>query len=55
MHCPSAALSCRTMHAISVRVLDEIPYTAFAAKSIEELTREVRDRIAAELAEPAAS
>ena len=40
-------------HAITVRVLDEIPYATFASSPIEVLTEDVRARIAAELGEAA--
>jgi 1-acyl-sn-glycerol-3-phosphate acyltransferase len=36
-------------HAIRVRVLDEIPYSAFAGRPAEVLAREIRERFAAEL------
>ncbi len=38
-------------HAIRVRVLDEIPYLSFAHKPVERVMHDVRERIAAELAE----
>ncbi|MBI4515344.1 MAG: 1-acyl-sn-glycerol-3-phosphate acyltransferase [Deltaproteobacteria bacterium] len=38
-------------HAISVRVLDEIPYASFASMPAEALTQAVRSRIAAALGE----
>jgi 1-acyl-sn-glycerol-3-phosphate acyltransferase len=36
-------------HAIRIRVLDEIPYSAFAHQSVEDLTANVRNLFAAEL------
>lgn len=36
-------------HAIRVRVLDELPYESFAHRSVDALTAQVRDRLAAEL------
>jgi 1-acyl-sn-glycerol-3-phosphate acyltransferase len=36
-------------HAISIRVLDEIPYPHFAHQSVEQLTKNVRDVFAAAL------
>jgi 1-acyl-sn-glycerol-3-phosphate acyltransferase len=38
---------------IRIHVLDEIPHASFAHTSVEALTQEVRDRIAAELVETA--
>ncbi len=38
-------------HEIRVRVLDEIPYAAFAHKTVDALTAEVRERIALALGE----
>jgi 1-acyl-sn-glycerol-3-phosphate acyltransferase len=40
-------------HAISIRVLDEIPYPQFAHQSVEQLTKNVRDVFAAALGEHA--
>jgi len=40
-------------HAIRIRVLDEIPYASFADIPVERVTDDVRERIAAALAEPA--
>jgi 1-acyl-sn-glycerol-3-phosphate acyltransferase len=42
-------------HAIRIRVLDEIPYRSFADVPVEVLTRQMRERFAAELGETAAS
>jgi 1-acyl-sn-glycerol-3-phosphate acyltransferase len=42
-------------HAIRIRVLDEIPYRSFADMPVERLTREIRERFAAELGETAAA
>src|SRR5512140_1550245 len=41
-------------HAISIRVLDEIPHASFADKPVEVLTREIRERFARELGETGA-
>lgn len=41
-------------HAIRVRILPEIPHASFAGKSVETVTEEVRERIAAELDETSA-
>ena len=41
-------------HAISVRVLPEIPYESFAGESVEELTDEVHELFLRELREPEA-
>jgi 1-acyl-sn-glycerol-3-phosphate acyltransferase len=38
-------------HAIRVRILDEVPYAAFAGASVDELTVRMRARFAAELGE----
>jgi 1-acyl-sn-glycerol-3-phosphate acyltransferase len=38
-------------HAISVRVLDEIPYASFANLPVEQLTEQVRDLFVTELGE----
>ena len=42
-------------HQIRIRVLKEIPYATFADKSVEALTAEVRELIAAKLGEHAAA
>jgi len=42
-------------HAISVRVLDEIPYASFAEKPVEAIVREVRSTIATELGDSEAA
>ena len=42
-------------HAIRIRVLDEIPHRSFADKPVEAVTREVRERFAAELGETASA
>ena len=41
-------------HAIRIRVLDAIPYARVASLSVEAMTEQVRNIIAAELGEPAA-
>jgi 1-acyl-sn-glycerol-3-phosphate acyltransferase len=42
-------------HAIRIRVLDEVPYTAFAGRPIEVLSEHVRDRFVAALGEEASA
>jgi 1-acyl-sn-glycerol-3-phosphate acyltransferase len=52
---PKRGFVLRGRHEIRIRVLDEIPYQAFADTPVEVLTQRVRDVIAAELGEvPAA-
>jgi len=46
---PKRGFVLRGRHQIRVRVLDEIPHPTFAQLSVEALTDQVRDRIAAEL------
>ena len=46
---PKRGIVLRGRHAIRIRVLDEIPYAAFAGKTVEALTDEVRARFVAEL------
>jgi len=41
-------------HAISIRVLDEIPHDVIRDRPVEDVTREVRELFAKELGEPAA-
>jgi 1-acyl-sn-glycerol-3-phosphate acyltransferase len=52
---PKRGFVLRGRHAISVRVLDEIPFPSFAHKSAEAFADEVRERFASELGESAAS
>jgi 1-acyl-sn-glycerol-3-phosphate acyltransferase len=48
---PKRGFVLRGRHPIRIRVLDEIPYERFATKSVEELTRDVRNLFAKELGE----
>ena len=48
---PKRGFVLRGRHTIRVRVLDEIPWQSFAEKPVDELTKEIRERFAAELSE----
>jgi len=52
---PKRGFVLRGRHEIRIRVLDEIPYQAFADTPVEVLTQRVRDVIAAELGEARAA
>ena len=52
---PKRGFVLRGRHEIRIRVLDEIPYQAFADTPVEVLTQRVRDVIAAELGEAPAA
>ena len=52
---PKRGFVLRGRHAITVRVLDEIPHSTFAQSPIDVLTENVRARIAADLGEAAAA
>jgi 1-acyl-sn-glycerol-3-phosphate acyltransferase len=52
---PKRGIVLRGRHAIRIRVLDEVPYAAFAGMTVEELTETMRNRFVAALGTGAAA